>query len=135
MRQNHISHTNTGQERRKKRLNGYLSILTLFALALGSTLSAGCLAAPAVVLTSAAVTATALVSEGEKAIQNPQMEGSYIARSEADANPGSARQCAPTTPLREEGQIGAKEHHKGWNQCATNRHDSEIGPDSTLPRT
>jgi hypothetical protein len=97
-----ISHAHTGQERRKRFLNGHLSILLIFALGLGSIVSAGCLAAPAVVLTSAAVTAAALVTEGEKAIQNPEMEGSYIARSEADAGPDSIRKCAPRTTLSEQ---------------------------------
>jgi len=101
MKRNHISHIHAGQERRKKLVNGYLSILTILALGLGSIMSAGCLAAPAVVLTSAAVTATALVTEGERAIQNPEMEGSYIARSKTDADSASVRQCAPSTTLSE----------------------------------
>jgi len=135
MKQLNISHAHTGQERRKRFPNGYLSIPTILALGLASIVSAGCLAAPAVVLTSAAITATALVTEGEKAIQNPEMEGSYIARSEADAGAGSATKCAPTNTLSEEDRIGAKEHHEGWNQCAADRHHSEAPTDSTLPNT
>ena len=102
MKRNHISHRHTGQERRKKLVNGYLSILAILALGLGSIVSTGCLAAPAVVLTSAAVTATALVTEGERAIQNPEMEGSYIAGSKTDADSAPVRQCAPSTTLSEE---------------------------------
>jgi hypothetical protein len=138
MKKFNISHPRTGQEGRKKSLNRCLSILTILALALGSLVSAGCLAAPAIMLTSAAVTATALVTEGERAIQNPEMEGSYIARSETDAGPGSVKKCEPTEPRRtlsEGEQIGAKEHHEGWNQCAADRHESARAPDSTVPQT
>jgi len=113
MKRLNISHAHTGQERRKRFLNGYLNTLTILALGLGSMVSAGCLAAPAVVLTSAAITATALVTEGEKAIQNPEMEGSYIARSETDAGPGAAGKCESRSSLSEEDRIGAKEHHEG----------------------
>jgi hypothetical protein len=135
MKKLNIDHARTGQERRKRFPNRYLSILTILALGLGSLVSAGCLAAPAIVLTSAAVTATALVSEGERAIQNPEMEGSYIARSETDAGPGSVRQCEPRKTLSEGDRIGAKEHHEGWNQCADDRHESGGAPDSTVPQT
>jgi len=135
MKRFNISHAHTGQERRKRFPNGYLSILTILTLALASIVSAGCLAAPAVVLTTAAVTAAALVTEGEKAIQNPEMENSYIARSEADDDAGSATKCAPTTTLSEEDLIGAKEHNERWNQCAADRHHSEAATDSTLPNT
>jgi hypothetical protein len=135
MKRFNISHARKGQERRKRFMNGYLSILTIFALGLGSIVSAGCMAAPAVVFTSAAITATALVTEGEKAIQRPEMEGSYIARSDTDAGSGSATKCAPRGTLGEEDRIGAKENHEGWNQCAAGRHHSEAAPDSTLPQT
>ena len=135
MKRLNISHANKGQERRKRFPNGYLSIPTILALGLASIVSAGCLAAPAVVLTSAAITASALITEGEKAIQNPQMENSYIARSEADAGAGPTRKCAPRTTVSEEDRIGAKEHHEGWNQCAADRHHSEEATDSTLPNT
>jgi hypothetical protein len=107
MKQSNILEPNTGHERSRKLFKGYLSILTVLALGLGSVLSAGCLAAPAVLLTSAAVTATALVAEGEKTIQSPQMEGSYIVRSETDSNSGPPlRQCAPNTTLSEEDRNG-----------------------------
>ena len=135
MKRSTIFHSHPGQARRKRLLNGHLSILTILALGLGSIASAGCLAAPAVVLTSAAITATALVTEGEKAIQNPQIENSYIARSETDAGPGSARKCEPRRTLSEEDRVGAKEHREGWNQCAADQHDSARAPDSTLPKT
>ena len=134
MKRLNISHAHMGQERRKRFSNGYLSIRTILALGLASIVSAGCLAAPAVVLTSAAITATALITEGEKAIQNPEMEGSYVARSEAAAGAGSATKCAPRNTLNED-RIGAKENHEGWNQCAADRNHSEAPTDSTLPNT
>ena len=51
-----------------KRFN---TLLLALSLGLGSVVSAGCVAAPAIMLTSAAVTAVAVVSEGERLVQYP----------------------------------------------------------------
>jgi hypothetical protein len=82
------------------RSGNYVSIFSALFLALslglGSVLSSGCVAAPAVVLTSAAVSVAALVSEGERAVQYP--DGSSVI---VQHDTGEESVCKQTCERRE----------------------------------
>jgi hypothetical protein len=71
--------------------------LLALSLGVGSSLSTGCVAAPAVMVTSAAVTAAALVSEGERAVQYPDAGSSAFVRNDK----GEESTCKQTCQLRE----------------------------------
>ena len=72
-------------------------LLLALSLGLGSVLSSGCLAVPAVMFTSAAVTAAALVSEGERFVQYPDAGNSAIVQHDT----GEESTCKQTCQLHE----------------------------------
>lgn len=74
-------------------LRAFPSLLLILSLALGSVVSGGCLAVPAVMLTSAAVTAAALVSEGERLVLYPDAESTAIVRNETDEESTCKQTC------------------------------------------
>ena len=78
-------------------LNVFPALLVTLSLGLGSVLSSGCVAAPAVVLTSAAVSVAALVSEGERAVQYPDAGSSAIVQRDT----GEESACKQTCERRE----------------------------------
>jgi len=68
-------------------------ILLALSLGLGSIVSGGCLAAPAVMLTSAAVTAVAVVSEGERLVLYPDAGNSAIVQNDTDGESACGQTC------------------------------------------
>jgi hypothetical protein len=72
-------------------LIGYPVILLALGLALGSVVSGGCAVAPAVVVTSAAVSAAALVTEGEELIRDANQPISGMAENPTEIDPGPER--------------------------------------------
>ena len=72
-------------------------LLLTLSLGLGSVLSSGCVAVPAVMFTSAAVTAAALVSEGERFVQYPDAGNSAIVQHDT----GEESTCKQTCQLHE----------------------------------
>jgi len=81
-------------------------VLALF-LGLGSVLYTGCAAAPAVILTSAAVTTAALVSEGERAVQYPDAGNTAIVKHDTDGDSACRQTCLRHEAPLEEDQPGA----------------------------
>ena len=90
-------------------MKSFKYILLALSLGLGSVLSSGCLAVPAVMLTSAAVTAAALVSEGERLVQYPDAGSSAIVQHDTGEETACRQTCqqyeAPLEP--EEDSPGA----------------------------
>ena len=74
-------------------MKSFKYILLALSLGLGSVLSSGCLAVPAVMLTSAAVTTAALVSEGERLVQYPDAGTSAIVQNEPDGESACRQTC------------------------------------------
>jgi len=78
-------------------------ILLALSLGLGSVVSSGCVAVPAVMMTSAAVTAAALLSEGERLVQYPDAGGSAFVQNETDVESACRQTCQPhEAPLEED---------------------------------
>lgn len=78
-------------------------MLLALSLALGSVVSAGCVAAPAIMLTSAAVTAVAVVSEGERLVQYPDAGTSAFVQNDTGEEPVCRQTCqSHEAPLEEE---------------------------------
>jgi hypothetical protein len=75
-------------------------------LGLGSIASSGCVAAPAIMLTSAAVTAVAVVSEGERLVQYPDAGTSAIVQNDTDRESACRQTCQHNEPPQEEDQPG-----------------------------
>ena len=82
-------------------------ILLALALGFGSVLSSGCLAVPAVMLTSAAVTTAALVAEGERFVQYPDAGTSAIVQNDKDGDTTCRQTCQRPEAEMEEDQPGA----------------------------
>ena len=103
-----------------------------FVLGVGSIVSAGCVAAPAVMITSAAVTAAAVAVEGEKVVHTPDTQSSAIAKNEADVAAGHGKGCLRKGPLPEEDQTDAHERQEARNDCSAGRQQKETirGPNS-----
>lgn len=80
----------------------FSAVLLALSLGLGSVLSSGCVAVPAVMLTSAAVTAAALVSEGERFVQYPDAGSSAIVQHDTGEETACKQTCqqyeAPLEP-------------------------------------
>jgi hypothetical protein len=83
-------------------LHAFPTILLIMSLGLGSVVSGGCLAVPAVMFTTAAVTAVAVVSEGERLVQYPDAGSSAIVQNETDPESACKQMCQRHEPPPEE---------------------------------
>ena len=116
-------------------LSAFPNILLALSLGLGSVVSAGCVAIPAVMVTSAAVTAAAVVSEGERLIRHPDAQSSIIVRNGTDGDSFSREACQRHEALPEEDQPGVQERHEMRDSCLADRHEPETLRDPNRPRT
>lgn len=73
-----------------KRIN---YVLLALSLGVGSIVLVGCMAVPAVMLTSAAVTAVAVVSESERLVLYPDAGSSAIVQNDTDGESACSRTC------------------------------------------
>ncbi len=96
-------HDSSVRPRGEKYLSAFPNVLLALSLGLGSVVSGGCVAIPAVMVTSAAVTAVAVVSEGERLVRYPDTENSAIVRNETvgDSFRGEAPQRHEPETLRD----------------------------------
>jgi hypothetical protein len=85
-----------------KYVNVYSAVLLALSLGLGSVVSSGCVAAPAAMLTSAAVTAAALVSEGERLVQYPDAGSTAFVENDTDGGSVCKQACQRQESLLEE---------------------------------
>lgn len=116
-------------------LNGLLSILMILAAGAGSLLSGGCVAAPVALVSSAAVSAAALVSAGESAVKDSDQMNSVVASDETgiDARPAGA--CPPDEATGTEDQVGTLGHQQQLNACADRTKSTDKPDDSGQPKT
>ena len=135
MKRRETSHHHTDHKSGWKSFNGPLSVLTILTVGLGSMVSGGCVAIPAVMLTSAAVTAAAVVSEGERLVQYQDTESSVIVRNETDGDCFSGETCQRHGALPEGDQPGVKERQEARDGCPADRHEPETLHHSDRPRT
>ena len=103
MKRRERSHPDTGHERGWKWLKGSLSMLTILTVGLASIMSGGCVAVPAVMLTTAAVTGAALVSEGERLAHCPDAGSSVFVENDTAGESTCRQTCQPhEAPTEEE---------------------------------
>jgi CBS-domain-containing membrane protein len=106
MKPNKALHGNRVRPQGGRLLRAFSSILLALSLGLGSVLFTGCLAAPAVILTSAAVTTAALVSESEQIVQDPDVGNSAIVKHDTYGDSACRRTCQRHEAPPEEDQPG-----------------------------
>jgi len=106
MKPNKALHGNRVRPQSGRLLRAFSSILLALSLGLGSVVFTGCLAAPAVILTSAAVTTGALVSEGERAVQYPDVGDTAIVKHDTDGQTACRQTCQRHEASPEEDQPG-----------------------------
>lgn len=134
MKRRERSHHNTGHKRGWRWLKGSLSMLTILTVGLGSVVSGGCLAVPAVMFTTAAVTAVAVVSEGERLVQYPDAGSSAIVQNDTDGESACRQTCQRHEAPTEEDQLDAREEHKQRTQCAADQQPTEMTQAADLPQ-
>lgn len=116
-------------------LHTFPAILLVLSLGIGSFLSAGCVVVPAVMMTSATVTAAAVVSEGEKLVQNSDTENSITARNETAVPTRGGKACHRQGASLEEDPSGANTRQAAGNQCSAGLNEQKGGSDTTRPKT
>ncbi len=107
MKQYQTLHRNMVRPHGGRLLLAFQTILLVLSLGLGSAVSGGCVAVPAVMLTSTAVTAAALVSEGERLVQYPDAGSSAIVQNDTDGESACRKTCQRhEAPLEEDQPSG-----------------------------
>ena len=134
MKRNKTQHRNTDLPLGGRRLT-VPSVLLVLSLGLGSMVSSGCVAVPAVMMTSAAVTASAMVSEGEKIVQNTDTQNSSMVRNETYGDLGRGKACKREGALLETDRPGAHARQEMMNRCAAGLHQPEEVGEANLPKT
>lgn len=103
MKQHQTLHRNTVRPKGDRLLHAFPSILLVMSLGLGSAVSGGCVAVPAVMLTTAAVTGAALVSEGERLVLYPDAGSSVFVENDTSEESTCRQTCQPhEAPTEEE---------------------------------
>jgi len=129
------TYNNIARPQGGKYLSAFPNVLLALSLGLGSVVSGGCVAIPAMMVTSAAVTAAAVVSEGERLIRHPDAQSSIIVRNGTDGDSFRREACQRHEALPEEDQPGVQERHETRDSCPADRHEPETLRDPNRPRT
>ena len=135
MKRHRNPYRNTVRSRGGRLLHIVPSILLVFSLGLGSFVSGGCVAVPAVMLTSATVTAVAVVSEGEKLIQNPETESAVMVRNDTGSDLRQGKACHRQGALLEEDISGTHTRQEARDHCAADLTEPEAMGDPNRPKT
>jgi len=118
-----------------KLLHTFPSIMLVLSLGLGSFVSGGCVAIPAVMLTSATVTAVGVVAEGEKLIQNTDTESSIMVRNDTNSDPYQGMACHTQGALLEEDPSGTHARQKAQDHCDADLAEPKAMGDPDSPKT
>jgi hypothetical protein len=89
------SHDHTARRLGRSRLNTPFALLTVLTLASGALVTGGCVAVPALLVSSAAITAAAVVSEGERLVQYPDAGNTAFVRNESNEESVCTQTCQP----------------------------------------
>ena len=135
MKRHATSRYKTVRPRGLRLLHTFPSILLVVSLGLGSFATNGCVAIPAVMMTSAAVTAAAVVSEGEKLVQNPDTESSLMVRNETADNTSWGKTCKRQGALLEEDQRAEHAQQAARNHCSAGLHEPDAVGNPNVPKT
>lgn len=79
--------------RAANRLRAFSAVLLALSLGMGSVLSGGCVAVPAVMVTSATLTTAAVVTEGERLARAPDEESSGTVQNDTDGELACGEKC------------------------------------------
>lgn len=116
-------------------LHTFPSVLLVLSLGIGSFLSGGCVAVPTVMMTSAAVTASAVLSEGEKLVQNTDTESSMMVRNDTADNTRRGKACRRQGGLLEEDPSGTSARQEARDHCAADLNEPGATGDPNRPKT
>ena len=105
-------------------LNRHRNILVGACLAVGAFASGGCAVAPALMLTTAAVSAVAVVAEGERLILNVSEPHTVIVKNETGIYAGPGEGYSRKGTLAEGDKIEVLGHQEGWVQCRSDQFDT-----------
>jgi len=89
--------------------------------------------APALMLTTAAVSAVAVVSEGERLILNVSEPKSVVVRNDTDVYTGPGEGYSRKGALVEGDEIEVLRYQEGWVQCRSEQFEMGWIPDSDVP--
>ena len=114
-------------------LSRHRNVLVGLCLALGALTSGGCAVAPALMLTTAAVSAVAVATEGERLILNVHEPDSIIVKNDTDIYAGPGEGYSRQGTLAEGDEIKVLGHLEGWVQCRSDQFEMGWIRDSDLP--
>jgi hypothetical protein len=86
-------------------------------------------------VTSAAVTTAAVVSEGEKLVQNPDTENSVIVRNDSQGDSRREEACQRQGTLPEADRSRARDQQDSRSRCTTDSHEPESLGEPNRPKT
>jgi len=89
--------------------------------------------APALMRTTAAVSAVAVVSEGERLILNVSEPKSVVVRNDTDVYTGPGEGYSRKGALVEGDEIEVLRYQEGWVQCRSEQFEMGWIPDSDVP--
>jgi len=137
MKGRQITATKTIPSSERLFVHGFLTMLLAVAVALGSLLSGGCVAAPVALVSSAAVTAAALVTEGEMAVKDSDPMNSVVARDDSGVDERSDGSCPSHQEAgsEDQDQVGTLRHQQQLNACAGHTKDTDKPDESGRPKT
>ena len=105
-------------------LNRHGNVLVGLCLAFVTMTCGACAVAPALVLTTAAVSAVAVVTEGERLILNVSEPHTVIVKNETGIYAGPGEGYSRKGTLAEGDKIEVLGHQEGWVQCRSDRFDT-----------
>lgn len=100
------------------------NVLAGLCLAFGAFTSAGCAVAPALLLTTAAVSAVAVATEGERLILNVNEPSSVIVKNDTDIYAGPGEGYSRKGTLAKGDKVEVLGHQEGWIQCRSDQFET-----------
>jgi len=105
-------------------LNRHRNILAGACLAFGASASGGCAVAPALMVASAAISAVAVATEGERLILNVSEPHTVIVKNETGVYEGPGGGYSRKGTLGKGDEIEVLGHQEGWVQCRSDQFDT-----------
>jgi uncharacterized protein YraI len=122
-----------GHPRSRRFLNQHRNILFGFCLVFAAITSGACAVAPALMLTSAAITAAAVVTEGERIMQPVNEPNSVIVENETDVYAGPGEDYSHKGTLGKGDRIEVLGYQEEWIQCRSDQFEMGWIRDSDVP--
>jgi hypothetical protein len=105
-------------------LNRHRNMLVGASLAFGAFTSGGCAIAPALMVTTAAVSAVAVLTEGERLVLDVSEPHTVIVKNETGIYAGPGEGYSRKGTLGKGDKIEVLRHQEGWVQCRSDQFDT-----------